>query len=269
MIIPCTRASASRPIKIEATALSRPGLRHGFFTRRGGVSDGLYASLNIGLGSQDDPAHVAENRGRVADAMEVARDCLVTPWQYHSAVALTVERPLPPDERPKADAVVTRQPGIALGVSTADCAPVLLADPDAAVIGAAHAGWRGALAGIVEATVAAMLDLGAVRERIIAVIGPTICQRNYEVGEDFRRTFLDADPDNDQYFAKPHPTARPHFDLPGYVGGRLARAGIGEVADLRLCTYGHEEDFFSFRRATHRAEPDYGRLISSIAIMDR
>lgn len=269
MTIPFSRAPAIRPIRIEAAGLSRPGLRHGFFTRRGGVSEGLYDSLNIGLGSQDDPARVAENRGRVADAMEVPRHRLVTPWQYHSAVALTVDRPFGPADRPKADAVVTRQPGIALGVSTADCTPVLFADPDARVVGAAHAGWRGALAGIVEATIEAMLGLGAARERIIAVIGPTISQANYEVGEDFRQTFLDDDPGSERYFARRDPAAKPRFDLPGYVAGRLARAGIGEVEDLRLCTYAEEESFFSFRRTTHRAEPDYGRLISSIAITDR
>ncbi len=255
-------------MKIESAGLSRPGLRHGFFTRNGGVSEGLYGSLNIGLGSNDEPARVAENRGRVADAMEVPRDRLVTPWQYHSAVALAIDRPFGPDDRPEADAVVTRRPGIALGVSTADCTPVLFADSEAMVIGATHAGWRGALAGVVEATIQAMIGLGAARERILAVIGPTISQANYEVGEDFRQTFLDADPGNDRYFARAEGSAKPHFDLPGYVAGQLAGAGIAEIEDLRLCTYAEEETFFSFRRTTHRAEPDYGRLISAIAIVD-
>lgn len=255
-------------MKIESTVLSRPGLRHGFFTRHGGVSEGLYGSLNIGLGSRDDPARVAENRGRVADAMEVPRDRLLTPWQYHSAVALTVDRPFGPGDRPEADAVVTRHAGIALGVSTADCTPVLFADSEAGVIGAAHAGWRGALAGVVEATIEAMLGLGAARERILAVIGPTISQANYEVGEDFRQAFLDTDPVSDRYFARPDGAQKPHFDLPGYVAGRLARAGIAEIEDLRMCTYAEEETFFSFRRTTHRAEPDYGRLISAIAIVE-
>lgn len=255
-------------MKIESTVLSRPGLRHGFFTRHGGVSEGLYGSLNIGLGSNDEPARVAENRGRVADAMEVPRDRLVMTWQYHSAVALTVDRPLAAGERPKADAVITRQPGIALGVSTADCTPVLFADPHAMVIGAAHAGWRGALAGVIEATVEAMLAQGAARERILAVIGPTISQANYEVGEDFRQAFLDADPGNDRYFSMPDGAGKPHFDLPGYVAGRLAETGIATIEDLCLCTYADEEAFFSFRRTTHRGEPDYGRLISAIAIQD-
>lgn len=255
-------------MKIESAVLSRPGLRHGFFTRHGGVSEGLYGSLNIGLGSKDDPARVAENRGRVADSMEVPRDRLVTPWQYHSAVALTVDRPFGPRDRPRADAVVTRQPGIALGISTADCTPVLFADPQAQVVGAAHAGWRGALAGVIEATIEAMLGLGAARERIVAVIGPTISQANYEVGEDFRQAFLDADPGNDRYFARPEGSAKPHFDLPRYVAERLARAGIAAIENLHLCTYAQEESFFSFRRTTHRAEPDYGRLISAIAIVE-
>ena len=145
---------------------------------------------------------------------------------------------------------------------------MLFADPEARVIGAAHAGWRGALAGVVEATIEAMLGLGAARERIQAVIGPTISQANYEVGEDFRQAFLDADPGNDRYFARPDDARKPHFDLPGYVAGRLARAGIAETEDLGMCTYAEEETFFSFRRTTHRAEPDYGRLISAIAIVD-
>jgi len=253
-------------MKIESDALDLPGIRHGFFTRRGGVSEGVYGSLNIGLGSKDDQAKVTENRGRVADAMQVPREKLVTPWQYHSAVALTVDRPWTADDRPEADAVVTRVPGIALGISTADCTPVLFADPDAKVIGAAHAGWRGAQGGVLEATIGAMEGLGAERARIVAVIGPTISQDNYEVGADFREQFLAADPANDRWFETPPGREKPHFDLPGFAADRLARAQAGTVVDLRRCTYAEEDLFFSYRRTTHRAEPDYGRLVSAIAL---
>jgi purine-nucleoside/S-methyl-5'-thioadenosine phosphorylase / adenosine deaminase len=260
------RAPDSRPMTIESDALSLPGIRHGFFTRSGGVSDGVYASLNIGLGSRDDPARVIENRGRVADAMGVPRDCLVTPWQYHSDVTLTVERPWRDDDQPEADAVVTSVPGLALGISTADCAPVLFADADARVIGAAHAGWRGALAGILESTLDAMERLGAQRSRSVAVIGPTISAPSYEVGDEFQAQFMAADPANEAYFHLPAGGERPHFDLPAFAAGRLRRAGVGRVVDVERCTYAAQEDFFSFRRATHRREPDYGRLISTIAL---
>ena len=257
-------------MKIEAGALALPGIRHGFFTRHGGVSEGVYGSLNIGLGSKDDPARVHENRGRVADAMGVSRDRLVTPWQYHSDVALVVDRPWAEDDRPEADAVVTAVPGLALGISTADCTPVLFADPVAKVVGGAHAGWRGALAGVLESTVAAMERLGARRERIVAVIGPTISQANYEIGHDFRDNFLAADPANARYFAEPERSdggaTKPHFDLPAYAANRLGHADVGTVVDLRRCTYAEEDMFFSFRRTTHRREPDYGRLIAAIAL---
>ncbi len=253
-------------MKIEAEALGLPGIRHGFFTRHGGVSEGVYGSLNIGLGSKDDPARVIENRGRVADAMGVKRDRLVTPWQYHSDVALVVEHPWADDDRPEADAVVTATPGIALGVSTADCTPVLFADPDAKVVGGAHAGWRGALAGVLEATVEAMERLGAGRAGVVAVIGPTISRENYEVGHDFRENFLTADPANDRFFSLPDGEDKPRFDLPAYAAERLRRAGVGTVVDLARCTYAEEDLFFSFRRTTHRREPDYGRLIAAIAL---
>ncbi|MEJ8572226.1 peptidoglycan editing factor PgeF [Microbaculum marinum] len=253
-------------MKIESPALALPGIRHGFFTRHGGVSEGIYGSLNIGLGSRDDPARVAENRGRVADAMEVPRDRLVTPWQSHSAVTLNVERPWTDDDRPDADAVVTRVPGLAIGISTADCTPVLFADPDARIVGAAHAGWRGALGGVLESAVDAMEGLGAHRDRIIAVIGPTISQDNYEVGHDFMQTFIDADPANARWFEMPAGKDRPHFNLPAYAAARLRSAEVGTVIDLGLCTYGEEDRFFSFRRTTHREESDYGRLISAIAL---
>lgn len=253
-------------MKIEADALVLPGIRHGFFTRNGGVSDGIYGSLNIGLGSKDDQDRVVENRGRVADALGVKRDRLVTPWQYHSDVTLNVERPWKNDDRPEADAVVTAVPGLALGISTADCTPVLFADPEAKVVAGAHAGWRGAFAGILESTVAAMERLGADRANIIAVIGPTISQANYEVGHDFRDSFLAADPANDRYFLAPPGKEKPHFNLPAYAGDRLKQADVGTVVDLARCTYAEEDMFFSFRRTTHRQEPDYGRLIAAIAL---
>lgn len=251
---------------IEADTLASQGVRHGFFTRHGGVSEGVYASLNIGLGSGDDRARVVENRRRVAVAMGVARERLVTPWQYHSDVTLVVDKPWTDDDRPEADAVVTAVPGLAIGISTADCAPVLFADPAARIVGGAHAGWRGALAGILESTVEAMERLGAERSGIVAVIGPTISQANYEVGHDFRRNFLASDPANDRYFTVPPGKEKPHFDLPAYSADRLRRAGVGSVADLARCTYAEEEHFFSFRRTTHRGEPDYGRLISAIVL---
>jgi YfiH family protein len=257
-----------KAMKIEAEAMSLPGIRHGFFTRHGGVSEGPYGSLNIGLGSKDDPRRVIENRGRVADAMEVSRDRLVTLWQHHSDVTLIVEKPWENDDRPEADAVVTAVPGLALGVSTADCTPVLFADPNARVIGGAHAGWRGAFGGILESTVSAMERLGADRNRIIAVIGPTISQDNYEVGHDFRENFLAADPENDRYVSTPEGKDKPHFDLPAYAAARLKAADVSTVVDLGRCTYGEEDLFFSFRRSTHRSEPDYGRLIAAIALKD-
>lgn len=253
-------------MKIETDALALPGIRHGFFTRKGGVSDGVYGSLNIGLGSKDDPARVEENRSRVAGAMGVEPDRLVTPWQHHSAATLTVERPWTADDRPRADAVVTGERDLAIAVSTADCTPVLFADADAGIVGAAHAGWRGAFGGVLESAIGAMVDLGAERSRIVAVIGPTISQDNYEVGHDFRDTFLAADPENDRWFIVPPGRDKPHFDLPGYAASRLRRAGVGTVHDLGLCTYGDESRFYSYRRSTHRAEPDYGRLISAIAL---
>ena len=246
--------------------LALPGLRHGFFTRNGGVSEGLYGSLNIGLGSKDEPDRVHENRGRVADTLGVSRDRLVTPWQYHSGIALVVDRPWSPDDRPEADAVVTATPGLALGISTADCTPVLFADPDARVIGAAHAGWRGAIGGVLEATLDAMERLGAKRAQVIAVIGPTISQANYEVGPEFEHQFRKADPGNTRWFTVPAGEEKAHFDLPGYTAHRLQAAGTGTVTDLGRCTYAEEDLFFSFRRTTHREEPDYGRLISAIAL---
>ncbi|WP_298965343.1 peptidoglycan editing factor PgeF [uncultured Methylobacterium sp.] len=251
---------------IEAPALSAlPGIRHAYFTRDGGVSEGLYASLNGGLGSSDDPAAVAENRRRMTARLGLASDALASVFQVHSAEAVIVEAPF--SERPRADAMATRVPGLALGILTADCGPILFADPANRVVGAAHAGWKGALTGIIEATLAAMESLGASRRGITAVLGPTISGAAYEVGPEFRDRFIAADPGNGRWFA-PSPERPDHslFDLPGYVVARLERAEVGTVADLGLCTYGDPERFYSYRRTTHRGEPDYGRLVSAIAL---
>jgi polyphenol oxidase len=254
-------------MQLQAPSLTtRGGIRHAFFTRAGGVSQGIYASLNGGVGSNDERAHVAENRARMAAALGVAPAALMTPYQIHSADVVVAETPWDAGARPRADAVVTRVPGLAIAVSTADCGPVLLADPTARVIGAAHAGWRGALAGVTDAAIAAMERLGAERARIVAAIGPMIRQPNYEVGGELVDKFRAADAANHRFF---QPAARPGhamFDLAGYVAARLAAAGIAGVEDLGRCTYAEPELFYSFRRTTHRGEPDYGRHINAIAL---
>ena len=250
---------------VEAGNLARlPGIRHGFFTRRGGVSEGVYASLNCGLGSRDAREAVLENRRRVAATLGVTPDRLVNGYQVHSAEVAVAETPWPPAQAPRVDALVTRTPGLALAVSTADCGPVLFADAQAGVVGAAHAGWRGALTGVLDTTLTAMESLGADRGRVIAAVGPTISGTAYEVGPEFRERFLAADPGNEAYFR--NGGGRLRFDLPAYIATRLMSLGIREVEDVALCTYQDEARFFSFRRATHRAEPDYGRLFSGISI---
>ncbi|MEL6645985.1 MAG: peptidoglycan editing factor PgeF [Pseudomonadota bacterium] len=246
---------------ITSDALSP--LRHGFFTRRGGASSGVFEGLNCGTGSTDQSDIVRINLGRVADAMEVGTDGLIRVHQVHSADAVPVTGPF--DEAPKADAVVTATPGLALSILTADCQPVLFADADAGVIGAAHAGWRGALDGVLEATLDAMEGLGATRAGTVAVIGPSISQRAYEVGPEFFETFLDADPDNARFFAGGDGD-RMHFDLPAYGLARLRTAGVGAAEWTRHCTYSDPDRFFSYRRSVHNKEADYGRLISSIRI---
>jgi YfiH family protein len=254
---------------LQAQSLSKlPGIRHGFFTRAGGVSEGVYESLNGGVGSEDSPAKVAENRARMAKHLGVAPDRFLTCYQIHSPEVVVAETPWPSNERPRADAIVTRTPNLAIGISTADCGPVLLADPEARVIGAAHAGWRGALTGVIEQTVAAMEKLGAKRRRIVAAAGPMIRQSNYEVGQDLIDRFVATDPNTIRFFK---PALRPGhsmFDLAGYVVSRLRRAEIAEIEDLGLCTYADPAQFYSYRRATHRAEPDYGRHINAIALTD-
>lgn len=242
-----------------------PALRHAFFTREGGVSEGLYASLNCGLGSGDDPGHVTENRRRAAHALEVEANHLLTCFQTHSATVATVERPWAADERPKADALVTRTPNLALGILTADCAPVLLADAEAGVIGAAHAGWKGALGGVLDATVAAMESLGAVGPRIIAGIGPCIAQRSYEVGPDFSAPFVAQAVENADFFRAGRGD-RMLFDLRGYVARRLIAAGVGSVQPLPCDTCSEKDRFFSYRRACQRGERDYGRALSAIVL---
>ena len=238
-------------------------LRHGFFTRLGGASSGIFAGLNCGRGSSDQAEIVQINRARVAEAMGVAADRLVSVHQVHSARAVTLDGPL--TDRPEADAMVTDRPGLALAVLTADCQPVLFADREAGVIGAAHAGWRGALAGVLEATLDAMERLGAERGRTSAAIGPTISQAAYEVGEEFLEEFLADDPENYRFFANGE-GGRFLFDLPGYGLARLRAAGIGAAEWTRHCTYRDARRFYSHRRAAHANEADYGRLISVIRL---
>jgi YfiH family protein len=251
---------------IESDALKLDGFTHGFFTRRGGFSTGIFSSLNCGLGSGDERDTVLMNRSLVAQALGVGPSSLLSAWQVHSAEAVVVDGPWTGEERPRADAMVTKTPGVGLGVLTADCGPVLFADSQARVIGAAHAGWKGALTGVTARTVEVMEEQGAKRENIVAVIGPTISCRAYEVGPEFPARFTDADPANARFFT---PSARPGhamFDLPGYLAHRMRAHGVGQVVNLDLCTFADEDRFFSYRRTTHRNEKDYGRLISAIAI---
>ncbi len=245
---------------IRAAALGE--VAHGFLGRRGGVSAGMHGGLNVGLGSEDDPAAIAENRRR-ATAAVLPDAALVTCYQIHSADCITVTAP--PSERPQGDALVTNRPGIALGILTADCAPVLLAEPEAGVVGAAHAGWKGAIGGVTDATIAAMEALGARRDRIAAAIGPCIARPSYEVDGDFVRRFEQADPANERFFADGR-AGHAQFDLEAYVAHRLAAAGVRRIEALGLDTYADEDRFFSYRRATHRAEPSYGRQIAIIGL---
>jgi polyphenol oxidase len=243
-------------------------VRHAFFTREGGVSEGIYASLNGGQGSADDPAHVVENRRRMAAALKVADGHLLACYQIHSADAVIATAPWTRANAPRADAIVTATPGLAVGVSIADCGPVLFADSEARVVGAAHAGWKGALTGILEATVAKMEELGAARARIVAAIGPLIRQSNYEVGPEFVSRFREADAMNIRYFVPSERSGHALFDVPGYIRMRLDRIGVGTVDDLCCDTYSEENYFFSYRRSVHRNEPDYGRLIAAITLAD-
>jgi len=251
---------------VKAETLALPGISHAFFTREGGISSGCYASLNGGIGSRDSAADVAENRARMATALGVEPRRLLTAYQIHSPHVVVAEAPWTPETRPRADGIVTRTPHLAIGVSTADCGPVLLADSQARVVGAAHAGWRGALAGIVEATVEAMQRLGAARERIRAALGPMIRRRNYEVGPDLIARFNAEDPASRDFFVAAPRAGHALFDLGGYIGARLRGAGVRHVEDIGLCTYADPVRFFSYRRAIHRAEEDYGRHVNAIAL---
>lgn len=247
---------------IRARALG--SVAHGFLGRRGGVSDGVHAGLNVGVGSQDDPAVVEQNRRRACEAV-LPGGQLVTLYQVHSADAVTVLEPFEERLRPRGDALVTNRLGLALGILTADCAPVLFADVEAGVVGAAHAGWKGAIGGVTDSTLAAMEALGAKRERVVAAVGPCIARSSYEVDAAFFRRFAEADPENERFFADGRPDHF-QFDLEAYVAHRLAAAGVRTVEMLGLDTYSDADRFFSYRRATHRGEPDYGRQISIIGL---
>jgi len=242
---------------------------HGFFGRRGGISTGLYGSLNCGLGTKDAPVNVNHNRNVVADALSVVPAGLISVNQVHSAVCLFVDKPWVNDQRPEADALVTDRPGLALGVLTADCGPVLFYGEKTdgqPIVGAAHAGWGGAFKGILEETVKTMTDHGAIPASIRASVGPCIAQKSYEVGEEFVTRFLDADPANEHFFRESRKEGHMMFDLSGYIAARLAQAGVRQVSLTGVDTYANENDYFSFRRTTHRNEPDYGRQMSAIAI---
>lgn len=250
--------------RLRAPALERPGLAHAFFTRAGGASQGIYATLNGGSGSRDAPEAVAENRARMAAALGVAADRLLVPYQVHSQDAVVVTQPWA--ERPRCDGIVTATPGLAIGVTGADCGMILFADAGARVIGAAHAGWKGALTGVLEATIAAMEGQGARRADMTAVLGPTIGPSSYEVGPEFFQRFVADAGDHAAFFAPSGKAGHFMFDLPAFIIARLKRAGLGLVENLALDTYADEARFFSYRRATHRAEADYGRLVSAIVL---
>jgi YfiH family protein len=242
-----------------------PGLRHAFFTRDGGVSGALYESLNGGIGSNDDPAHVAENRRRMAAQMGVTPEHFLSVHQTHSPDVVVATGPWQGASRPRADAIVTRTEGLAISVTAADCGPILLADPNARVIGAVHAGWKGALTGVVESTVDAMEKLGAERSGMVAAIGPLIRQHSYEVGGEFVERFIEADAENVVFFIPAAREGHAMFDLAGFIRMRLENAGVLMIDDIRVDTYS-DERFYSYRRSVHRREPDYGRHVHAIAL---
>ena len=254
------------PHKIEHNALKLTKVSHGFFTRRGGESSGLYASLNCGIGSDDDKAAVLKNRAAVAQDLDVAPGHLVTVRQTHSAKVAVVDTPWMREAAPEADALVTNRPGIALGILTADCVPVLFACEKMGIVGAAHAGWKGAIGGVIEKTVGEMMRLGAKSADIVAVIGPAIAGCSYEVSADFIKPFLEQDVENKKFFADAPKSGHLLFDLAGFVAERLAKTGVGKIEQLDRDTYAEETEFFSYRRSCHRGEKDYGRQISAIAL---
>ena len=255
---------------LQAAALRQPRIAHAFFSRRGGVSTGVYATLNGGVGSRDEPARVAENRARMASALGVSADRLLIPYLVHSPDAVCVSAPWAAGERPRCDALASATPGLALGVTGADCGILLFADAEAKVVGAAHAGWKGALGGVTDSTILAMEAIGAHRDRIVAAVGPCIARASYEVDDAFIRRFCESDPENERFFADGRVVedkgGHYQFDLEAYVVSRLAVAGIGRIEALGLDTYAGEDRFFSYRRATHRDEPSYGRQISIIGL---
>ena len=251
---------------IQIDELKSSRVAHGFFGRQGGYSKGIFATLNCGLGSADDRPTVLRNREVVAKALGGSEPQIVTTFQVHSAEAIIVTKPWKHDERPKVDGMVTNVPGLILGTLTADCGPVLFADRRAGVIGCAHAGWKGALTGITDATVVKMEELGAKRDNIVAVLGPTISKTAYEVGPEFFQRFIDVSSRNKIYFTESVRRGHYMFDLPAYLTDRMKAFGIGMVIDSALCTYTREEEYFSYRRATHAQEKDYGRQIAAIAL---
>ena len=252
---------------IEAPGFSAiSGIRHGFFTREGGVSDGIYGSLNTGYGSDDDAAKVSENRQRIANRLGVKDDHLLTIHQWHSADAISADKPWDVRKPPEGDAIVTDRPGIAAAINTADCTPVLFSSGDGQVVGAAHAGWKGAIGGVLASTVARMNELGA--SDIHAAIGPTISQSSYEVGPEYRAQFVRRDAASERFFIPSDKPAHFMFDLPGFVRSCLDGLGLASIEDTGLCTYSDERRFFSYRRTTHRGEPDYGRQLSAICIKE-
>ena len=256
MLNPC-RANNLNPLK---------NIEHGFFTREGGVSEGIYTTLNCGRGSNDDPAAVSENRRRVAYKLGAHHSDIVTPYQIHSADVITVCDPLSYDNLPKADGIVTATPGLAIGVLTADCAPVLFADPVAGIVAAAHAGWRGAVAGVLQQTIERMMKAGAQKSNIHAAVGPCINQNAYEVGHEFEAELTSQNIENKKYFAIPPRRTKPHFDLPAFVLDQLHAQNIASVDSIKHCTRENESLFFSYRGAQAAELPDYGRQISAILV---
>ncbi len=256
--------SMLRPI--TSPHLNNSAITHAFFTRQGGVSTGIYQGLNMGIGSNDNRDHVHENRARAAHFFGVEPSHLVSPWQVHSPDVVVVDKPLA-GARPKADGIVTATPNLAIAVVTADCGPILFSDPQSRIIGAAHAGWKGALYGVLESTIEAMVSLGSKRDSIIAVLGPSISQTNYEVGPEFVSNFVNVAAGNAKYFIPSDKPDHCMFDLWAYTVDRLTTAGVS-TSCVGACTYAHEDNFYSYRRTTHRAEPDYGRQMSAIMIRD-
>jgi polyphenol oxidase len=253
-------------MKLDSPLLSSvPGLRHAFFGRDGGVSEGIYATLNGGIGSNDDPAKVAENRRRMAEHLGVSPGHLITAFQVHSPDVAVASAPWDTASRPRADAIVTRTEGLAIGITAADCGPILLVDPRVRVIGAAHAGWKGALSGIIESTVEAMEKLGADRANILAAIGPLIRQSSYEVGNEFVERFIEADAQNSVFFLPAAREGHAMFDLAGFIRIRLENAGVLLIDDVGIDTYA-DQHFFSYRRSVHRKEADYGRHVHAIVL---